>query len=125
MEKSRSPRSAEQLFPFAVRARILIVGRDSLLRSKSKLHFVLITRDLTETSRDEILSEYEHYPVVQQYDSADLERFFGLTGTKVIGFEKSALAKSIYAGLKEHRINRPVWPNERRDHLPRKLSSTN
>ena len=32
----------ERLFPFVLRARILLVGRETLLRSKSKLHFVLI-----------------------------------------------------------------------------------
>jgi len=34
--------------------------------------------------------------------------WFGLKGTKVIGFKKSGLAQSIYAELKEHRLNKPV-----------------
>ncbi len=101
-------RPVERLFPFVLRARILLVGRETLLRSKSKLHFVLITDDLSEQSRKEILSEFAHYPIVQRYTSADLERFFGLNGTKVLGFAKSSLAQSIYAELKEHRINKPA-----------------
>jgi hypothetical protein len=73
-----------------------------------KLHFVLITDDLSEQSRKEILSEFAHYPIVQRYTSAQLEQFFGLQGTKVLGFTKSGLAQSIYAEMKEHRINKPV-----------------
>jgi hypothetical protein len=101
-------KSVERLFPFVLRARILLVGRETLLRSKSKLHFVLITDDLSEQSRKEILSEFAHYPIVQRYTSAELERFFGLQGTKVLGFAKSGLAQSMYAEMKEHRINKPA-----------------
>jgi len=102
------PKPVERLFPFVLRARGLIVGRETLRRSKSKLHFVLITRDLAEGSRAEILTDFAHYPVVQHYVAEDLEKFFGIKGAKVIGFAKSGLAQSIYAELKEHRINRPV-----------------
>jgi len=98
----------ERLFPFVLRARILLVGRETLLRSKSKLHFVLITDDLSELSRKEILSEFAHYPIVQRYTSAELEQFFGLQGTKVIAFAKSGLAQSIYSEMKEYRINKPA-----------------
>jgi len=98
----------DRLFPFVLRSRILIVGRDTLLRSKSKLHFVLITTDLSENSRAEILSEFSHYPIVQHYTSEDLEKHFRIQAAKVIGFEKSGLAQSIYAELKQHRINKPA-----------------
>jgi hypothetical protein len=104
--KTHSPeRPVERLFSFVLRSRILIVGRDTLARSKSRLHFVLITRDLSENSRAEILSDFAHYPVVQHYTAEELEKFFGIKGAKVIGFEKSGLAQSLYAELKEHRIN--------------------
>jgi hypothetical protein len=96
-----------RLFPFVLRSRILIVGRDTLQRSKGRLHFVLITEDLSENSREEILRDYSHYPVVQHFQSADLEKFFGIRGAKVLGFQKSGLAQSIYAELKEHRLNKP------------------
>ncbi len=101
----------ERLFSFVLRSRILMVGRDTLARSKSKLHFVLITNDLSETSRSEILTDFAHYPVVQHYTAQELEKFFGIKGAKVIGFEKSGLAKSLYAELKQHRINRPAEPS--------------
>jgi len=107
----------ERLFPFVLRSRNLLVGRETLQRSKSKLHFVLLTCDLSDNSRAAILSDFEHYPVVQHYTSEELEKFFGIKGAKVIGFQKSGLAQSIYAELKQHRINKP-WvsqkpPNER------------
>lgn len=98
----------ERLFPFVVKARALIVGRDTLVRSKSRLHFILITDDISENSREQVLKDFSHYPVVQHYTEADIESFFGFKGTKVIGFAKSGLAQSIYAELKQHRINRPV-----------------
>src|SRR2546425_13101547 len=98
--------SVERLFPFVLRSRNLLVGRETLLRSKSKLHFILITTDISDNSRAEILSDFAHYPVVQHYQTEDLEKHFGLKGAKVVGFAKSGLAQSIYAELKQHRINK-------------------
>lgn len=98
----------ERLFPFVLKARALIVGRDTLARSKSNLHFILITTDISENSREQILKDYAHYPVVQHYTEADVEKFFALKGTKVLGFAKSGLAQSIYAEMKHLRINKPV-----------------
>ena len=108
MSNPVSTKPVERLFPFVLRARILLVGRDTLRRSKSKLHFVLITRDIAENIRAEVLSDFAHYPVVQHFTAADLENFFGIKGAKAIGFAKSGLAQSIYAELKAHRINQPV-----------------
>ena len=108
MASEGSIRPVERLFPFVLRAGILMIGRDTLGRNKGKLHFVLITEDISEAVRDEILADFKHYPVVQHYGPADLESHFGIKGAKTIGFMKSGLAQSIYAELKEHRINRPV-----------------
>ena len=110
MKKPVVAKPVERLFPFVVRSRILLVGRDTLRHSKSKLHFVLITLDISEQSRAEVLSNFTHYPVVQHYTSAELEQFFGLKGTKVLGFAKSGLAQSVYAELKQHRLNKPARP---------------
>ena len=110
MKKQVVAKPVERLFPFVMRSRNLLVGRDTLRRSKSKLHFVLITRDLSEQSRAEVLSDFAHYPVVQHYTSAELEQYFGLQGTKVLGFAKSGLAQSVYAELKQHRLNKPAEP---------------
>ena len=108
MNHNSPTKPVERLFPFVLRSKILMVGRDTLQRNKGKLHFVLITDDISERVREEILSDFKHYPVVQHYASADLEKHFGITGAKTIGFMKSGLAQSIYAEIKEHRINRPV-----------------
>jgi hypothetical protein len=108
MSESAQTKSVERLFPFVLRTRSLLVGRDTLRRSRSKLHFILITRDLSANSREQVLQDFAPYPVVEHYTSADLERLFGLKGTKVVGFAKSDLAQSIYAELKTYRINRPM-----------------
>lgn len=100
--------SVERLFPFVLRARCLLVGRQVLQRSRSKLHFVLVTEDISKSSRAEILSEFAPYPIVCCYSTNDLQRFFGINGAKVLGFQKSGLAQSIYAKLKVHRINKPL-----------------
>jgi len=71
---------------------------------------VLIATDLADASREQILSDFTHYPVIQHYTTDDLERFFSIKGAKVIGFQKSGLAQSLYAELKEYRINMPVNP---------------
>ena len=108
MSGTESEKSVARLFPFVLKARILIQGRDTLARSKGRLHFVLITTDLSDSSREQILKDFAHYPVVQHYTSAELEAHFGVKATKVLGFAKSGLAQSIYAELKPHRLNRPA-----------------
>lgn len=103
----------ERLFPFVLRSRTLLVGRDTLRRCRGRLHFVLVTADISAGSREQLLRDFEHYPVVQHYTPADLERHFGVRGTKVVGFAKSQLSQSIYAELKPHRINRDSRPQKR------------
>ena len=111
MKKQREIRgirlAVERMFPFVLRSRILLRGRDTLLRSKRRLHFLLVTDDLSQNSRNEVLSDFAHYPIVQHFTSAELEHFFGFKGAKVIGFAKSGLAQSIYAELKGYRLNKP------------------
>jgi hypothetical protein len=107
---SESPvpaKNVERLFPFVLKTRSLLAGRDALRANKGKLHFVLITTDIAETSREEVLKDFIHYPVVQHFTAADLETFFKVKGAKAVGFLKSGLAQSIYAELKAYRINRP------------------
>src|ERR1039457_1320169 len=104
MKESGPAKPVARLFPFVLRSRNLLIGRETLGRNKSRLHFVLITLDISEQSRAEVLSDFAHYPVVQLYTSAELEQHFGVKGAKVIGFQKSGLAQSIYAELKQHRL---------------------
>ena len=95
----------ERLFPFVLRARKLIVGRETLVRSNRQLQWVLISTDISENGKNEILQNFRNYPIVQHYTSADFEKFFNVRNAKVLGFVKSTLAKSIYAELKDWRIN--------------------
>ena len=98
----------ERLFPFVLRARILLVGQRAVLRSKSRLQFVLITKDISDRGGSEALRKLKHYPVVQCLRAADIERHFGLRGVKLLGFQKSGLSKSLYAEWKSHRVNKPL-----------------
>jgi hypothetical protein len=100
-------KSVERLFPFVVRARMLLVGRDTLARSKRLLQCVLITEDISPGSKEEVLRDFKDYPVLQRFQSAQFEEFFGVRNAKVVGFKKSSLAKSIYGELKEFRVNAP------------------
>lgn len=108
MNETTPAKPVERLFPFVLRARALLIGRDTLWRSRRKLQFVLITEDISENSRVQILHDFAPYPIVQRYTPADLEKHFGVKGAKVIGFAKSTLASSIYAELKQWRINKPA-----------------
>ena len=114
MKKPKPDTALERVFPFVLRSRNFFVGREILRRSRSHLQFLLVTNDLSPSSLAEVRSDFAPYPIVQCYSSEDLERFFGLNGTKVIGFKKSGLAKSVYAELKAYRINKPppVTPRE-------------
>ena len=112
MNEPVSARSVTRLFPFVLRARALLIGRDTLWRSRKRLQFVLITEDISENSRAEILNDFAPYPIVQCYTVEDLEKHFAIRGAKVIGFTKSTLASSIYAELKEYRINKPAAKSE-------------
>ena len=108
MSRPETPtKSVERLFPFVVRAKKLIIGRETLAHSRRRLHSILIATDISENSKNEILRQFSDYPVLQKYTSTQFEQFFGVRHAKVIGLEKSSLAKSIYAELKESRLNAP------------------
>jgi hypothetical protein len=107
-----------QLFERALQSKLLLIGRETLRRSKSRLHFVLITTDIIANHREEVLADFKHYPVVQHFTAADFERLFQIKGAKTVGFAKSELAKSIYAELKPHRINEPIHSSKKTDAPP-------
>jgi len=121
MNEAEPAKPVERLFPFVLRARALLVGRDTLWRNRNKLQFVLITGDISENSRMEILRDFAPYPIVQRYMAADVEKHFGVKGAKVIGFTKSTLASSIYAELKEFRLNKP--PANPNTEIPPEMNS--
>lgn len=102
-----SGKGAERLFPFVVRARMLLVGRDTLARNKRSLQCILISKDISPNSKEEVMRDFKDYPILQRYGSAQFEQFFNVRNAKVVGFKKSSLAKSIYSELKEFRVNTP------------------
>jgi hypothetical protein len=105
-DSPRPAKGAERLFPFVARARLLLVGRETLARNKRAIHCILIAEDISPGSRAEILREFSDYPVLQRYTAAQFDQFFGVRNAKVLGFKKSSLAKSIYTELKEFRLNK-------------------
>lgn len=107
-EAKPAGKPVERLFPFVTRARLLIIGRETLVRSKRSLHCILISEDISANSKEEVLRDFKDYPILQRYQSAQFAGFFNVRGAKVVGFKKSTLAKSIYAELKEFRINAPT-----------------
>jgi hypothetical protein len=92
------------LFLPVLRAKILLIGRDTVTRNKRKLHFVLITEDISERVRaPEIPRGLQALPGIAVLRGVGLGKAFRVKGAKTIGFTKSGLAQSIYAELKEHR----------------------
>lgn len=104
MSHAPTTKPVERLFPFALRAAILVPGREALRRMRKKVLFVLLTTDLSENSREDLLRDFSDVPLVVRYTAADLERFFHLRNAKVVGFKKSALAASILRELKPFRF---------------------
>ena len=91
-----------------VRSRKFLIGREALAHNRRRLHSILIATDISENSKAEILREFADYPILQKFTAAQFEQFFGARNAKVIGLEKSSLAKSIYGELKEWRLNSPT-----------------
>ena len=98
---NQSEPSVERLYPFALRARVVVVGKALLNKLRKKLHFLLVTRDLSEKRLAEMLRSYKGTPILQIYEARHIEELFGYNNTKVLGFKKSSLAVSIYRELKE------------------------
>lgn len=98
--KLRKPVSkAENLFGFAQKSRQIVVGRDNLKRKRRQLQFILYTDDLAASSREWLDTEFDGLDRVNMYTSADIERLFQLSNTKIIGFLRSPLSQSIYRAL--------------------------
>jgi hypothetical protein len=95
-----SLKPVERLFPFVLRAGIVITGRDHLRRQRRRLQFLLISTDISENSRREILNDFPELPVLRRFSSAEIEQHFHFKNTKAIGFKKSALALSIWREFK-------------------------
>lgn len=95
-----SHKPVERLFPFVLRTGIVITGRDHLRRQRRRLQFLLISTDISENSRREILNDFPELPVIRRFSSAEIEQHFHFKNTKAIGFQKSPLALSVWREFK-------------------------
>ena len=102
------PKAVERLYPFALRARIVVPGREAMAHQQGRLLFVLITTDLSAKSRERIQHDFGQLPIVECYTSAQVESFFAFRGTKVLGFRRSTLAQAILKELKAFRLPPPA-----------------
>ena len=92
-----------KLIPFALRARVVLVGRERIMQYRKRLAFLLITEDISENSRNEALRIFP-CPIYQLLTMEGVEEVFGYKGTKVLGFRRSPLSRSIAEALKEFRV---------------------
>ena len=90
----------ERLFPFVLRSRVAVVGRETLWRLRSRLAFLLMATDISENSRREIRRDFSRVPVFERYTAAELEGWFHYRNCRVLGVKKSDLARSILKELK-------------------------
>ena len=97
--------SFEKLAPFMLRARTVEVGRDRLNQIKKRLACLLVTTDISENSKKEMLETFS-CPVYQHFTSQEIERMFGFRGTKVLGFHRSPLTVSALPLLQQYQIFR-------------------
>jgi len=83
------------ILPFAFKSGAVVIGRNSLSRARKKLLFLLITTDISDNSRNEILNQFSELPVVELYHSTELADRFGLHNCKVLGFKNSGITQRI------------------------------
>jgi len=95
------------LIGFSLRSGNIILGRDRIFRSRHMLQFVWLSNDLSENSKDEVLDNFSHYPIICYQSSLVLSEWIQGNGCKVVGFKKSSLSSSIYSMLKQFRLNPP------------------
>jgi len=94
----------EKLAPFARRARCFENGREKLYQHRKKLAFILVTEDVAENSRDEVLRTFA-CPVYQALTAAEIMRHFGMDNTKILGFRKSTMSTQLETCFDGCRLN--------------------
>lgn len=92
-----------KLAPFAVRAGIAETGRQKLLQHRNKLAYILITEDISENSREEVLRDFA-CPVYQALTMDSITELFAFKGTKIVGFRRNVLSSQIQRLLHDHHI---------------------
>ncbi len=98
--------SIAHLAPFVLRARAVATGREKLLQHRNQLAFIVVTEDLSENSRHEVLREFP-CPIYQALTAEQVEQLFHLHNTKMLGFARGSLAAQIQQLLKGRRLVAP------------------
>ena len=93
-----------RLYPFARRARVLLRGRHAVCNARKRIQFVLVTTDISARSRREIVGECEGIPMIEYMVTDEVELHFGMENTRIVGFLKSPIAKSLMDELSAHRF---------------------
>jgi ribosomal protein L7Ae-like RNA K-turn-binding protein len=81
---------------------VLVRGREAVRATLKKIQFVLITTDISERSRREVFEMCTEVPVIALLTTAEVEHHFGLENTKIVGFLKSPIGKSLLAEMRGH-----------------------
>ena len=98
--------SLKPLAPFVMRARVVSIGREKLLQHRNQLAFLVVTEDISENSRREILRDFP-CPIYQALTVEQVETLFQFHNTKLIGFARSSLSAQIQQLLKGRRLVAP------------------
>ena len=95
-----------RLAPFVLRSRAVSTGREKLLQHRNQLAFLLVTEDLSDNSRREVLRDFP-CPIYQGLTAEQVDTLFGFHNTKLLGFARGSLASQVQALLKGRRLVAP------------------
>jgi len=93
-----------RLYSFARRARVLVRGRHAVCNARKRIQFVLVTTDISARSRREIVGQCKGIPMIEYMCTDEVERHFGMENTRIVGFLKSPIGKSLMDELSAHRF---------------------
>ncbi len=97
--------SLSALSPFIRRAGIIVTGREKLIQRSNQLAFAVMTADLSDASRREALRDLKCKVFELPLNSDDIEKLYGVSGAKLLGFKKNKLADSILKFIKPYQIS--------------------
>ena len=98
--------SLTHLAPFTLRARVVSTGREKLLQHRNQLACLVVTEDISENSRREILRDFP-CPIYQALTAEQVDALFHFHNTKLLGFARNALSSQIQQLLKGRRLVAP------------------
>ena len=94
-----------KLAPFMRRSGQIEIGRDRLAQVRKQLLCLLVTDDLSANSLKKMIEDFD-CPIYRHFNMTDIERLFGYTGTKIVGFRRSSLSTKLQGMLKPWQVRR-------------------